>query len=288
MLPKASVAPAAVAQTHLLSIEQVRFRYFAWGSAGPVVVLVHATGFHAYVWKPIAQGLSHDARVLALDQRGHGDSAKPESGYAWGAFAGDLHGFLGALQLRDVLAVGHSAGATAIALCAAAHPGCIARAVLIDPVLYPRQAGAVPVDNPLAHRARKRRMVWESRTSMFHSYRTRPPFNTWREDVLWAYVEEGTVLRPDGHVELKCPGNIEAQIYEMAPHADALTVLPQVNIPVLLLRGETSDVFPLAHAEEVVSRLPNGTLKVIPGTTHFIPMERPEAAERAVREFFDL
>lgn len=287
MLARGFGAPSAMVQQHYVNVERLRLHYFSWGCPGPTIILLHGTGFHGYTWKPIAQGLSRNARVLAPDTRGHGDSGKPESGYSWGVFADDLHQFLVALHLSDVWAVGHSAGATAIALCAAAHPGRITRAVLIDPVMYPR-GPEMPTDNPLAHRARKRRMLWESRTSMFHSYRTRIPFSTWREDVLWAYIEEGTLLRPDGRVELKCPGEIEAQIYEMAPHAGALAALPQVNVPVLLIRGESSDVCPPAHAEHLVSLLPHGSLKTIARTTHFVPMERPEAVERAVRKFFSL
>src|SRR5436190_543776 len=120
-------------------------------------------------------------------------------------------------------------GPSSIALCAATHPGLIRRAVLIDPILFPRAPEGQVIQNSMAHRARKRRMVWESRSAMFHSYHAREPFKLWREDVLWAYIEEGTVLRPDGHVELKCPGAIEAQVYEMAPRLDGFGALAQVS-----------------------------------------------------------
>ena len=277
--------PRAAAQHHDVSLDHLRFHYDAWGDHGPPVVLVHATGFLGYVWKPIAEGLSRDYHVFALDQRGHGDSAKPESGYAWEVFANDLHRFLVVLRLKEVIAVGHSAGATAIAVCAAHHPGRISRAVLIDPVLVPAGARGHNFENPLAYRARKRRMVWESRSAMFHSYRTRAPFKTWREDVLRAYIEEGTTVRPDGQIELKCPGTIEAQIYDMASHLDGFSVLPRVGIPALLIRGEASETLAAESAALAVSLLPHGRLMTLTATTHFVPMERPDAVERAVRRF---
>ena len=274
-----------IVQHRFVSLGGRRFHYFSWGEGGGPIVLLHGTGFHGYVWKPIAQSLSGDGRVLAIDQRGHGDSFKPERDYRWEGFADDLHQFLTALRLTGVTAIGHSAGATTIALCAAAHPGPIQRAVLIDPILYPGSPTVEVAENPLAYRARKRRMVWESRTSMFHSYRVREPFKAWREDALWAYIEEGTATRPDGHVELKCPGEVEAQIFENAPKLDAFAALPQIDIPVLVLRGESSDAFPEASAVRAMSLLPRGQLKTIAGTTHFLPMERPEAVERAIRKF---
>ncbi len=283
---RGSALPAAVARQHYVTLQGQRFHYLHWGQSGPTVVLVHGTGFHAYVWKPIAENLGRDCQVVALDQRGHGDSAKPESGYGWEVFAADLHAFLVALGGEAVDAIGHSGGATAIARCAAQHPGTVRRAVLIDPILFPKPNAGTVVQNPMAQRARKRRMVWDSRSSMFESYQRRPPFNTWREEVLWAYVEEGTFLRTDGHVELKCPGTIEAQIFDHAPTSDGFSVLPRLDIPVLLLRGAASDAFPAAGAEQALALLPHARLTVIPDTTHFVPMERPEAVAQAAREFF--
>ncbi|MBI4516517.1 MAG: alpha/beta hydrolase [Deltaproteobacteria bacterium] len=285
MIARRDALLGAVPQHRFVNVDRIRLHYFEWESSGPTIVLVHGTGFHGYVWKPIAQLLSQTFRVVALDQRGHGDSNKPESGYTWDHFGNDLHGFLEALGLQRIVAVGHSAGATAIAHCAAHHPGAIARAILIDPILVPKLEAGQVFHNPLAQRARKRRMIWESRTSMFHSYRTRAPFNTWREDVLWAYIEEGTVLRPDGHVELKCPGEVEGQVFDEAASLDGWGFLPKITIPLLVLRGENSEAFPLASAARIATVLPSASVKTIARTSHFVPMERPDAVERAIRNF---
>jgi len=287
MIARRDALFGAVPQHRFVNVDRLRFHYLEWDNNGPPIVLVHGTGFHAYVWKPVAQLLSQSFRVLALDQRGHGDSSKPEGGYGWNELGADLHRFLDALSLTQVTAVGHSAGATAITYCSAHHPGSVAKAVLIDPILFPR-AVAIEVGenhNPLVQRARKRRTLWESRTSVFHSYRARSPFHTWREDVLWAYIEEGTFLRPDGHVELKCPASIEAQIFDHAASLDTSSILPRVNIPVLLLRGENSEAFTEEGATTATSLLPNATGKTIGRASHFVPMERPDAVERAIRQF---
>ncbi len=285
MIARRDALLGAVPQHRFVNCNGIRVHYLEWENSGPPILLVHGTGFHAYIWKPIAQLLSQTFRVIAIDQRGHGDSSKPESGYSWDHFGEDLHHFIETLGLQHIPAVGHSAGATAIAYCAAHHLGSISRAVLIDPILVPKLPDGQIIQNPLAHRARKRRMVWESRTSMFHSYRTRAPFNSWREDVLWAYIEEGTVLRPDGHIELKCPGTIEAQIFDQAASLDGFAILPQVAIPVLILRGENSDAFPDSSLTTATSLLPNVHAKTIARASHFVPMERPDAVERAIRTF---
>ena len=131
MIARRDALFGAVPQHRFVNSDRLRFHYLEWDNNGPPIMLAHGTGFHAYVWKPIAQLLSQSFRVLALDQRGHGDSSKPEGGYGWNDFGDDLHRFLGALGLAHVTTVGHSAGATAIAYCSARHPGSVARAVLI-------------------------------------------------------------------------------------------------------------------------------------------------------------
>src|SRR5262245_20701499 len=98
-MPARAPSPAdAVVQHGFVTLEHRRCHYYRWGSTGPPVVLVHGTGFHGYVWKPIAEALSRDYRVLAYDQRGHGDSYKPDGGYRWEVFGDDLFDVLEPLQ----------------------------------------------------------------------------------------------------------------------------------------------------------------------------------------------
>ena len=93
------------------------------------------------------------------------------------------------------------------------------------------------------------------------------------------------MLRADGHVELKCPGTIEAQIFEMGARLDGFSNLDHVTIPVLILRGESSVAFPESSASHALSLLPHGQLQTVANTTHFVPMERPDAVVQAVRRF---
>ena len=84
--------------------------YLDWGGDGPPLILIHATGFLAALWRPIAEQLAGRFRVVAPDQRGHGDSDKPPDGYRFEAFATDLQRLIEALELEGPLAAGHSSG----------------------------------------------------------------------------------------------------------------------------------------------------------------------------------
>src|SRR6266404_3276446 len=100
MTSRSTGVPAAVSgppRSRFVTLGGLPFHYVDWGGDGRVMVLIHGTGFHAYVWKPVAQAFADTHHVLALDQRGHGDSAKPDAGYEWERFAEDLERFLEAV-----------------------------------------------------------------------------------------------------------------------------------------------------------------------------------------------
>ncbi len=269
-----------------VDVDGTRLHYFDWGGDGPPAVLHHATGFHGYVWEPIARALSGRYRVVALDARGHGDSVKPESGYAWEVFIHDLVGFVDELGLRGALGVGHSLGGTVIAGAAAERPDLFERLVLVDMILFPREfRNLSTTDNPMSLAARKRREVWASRQEAFESYRGRGPFRKWRDEALRCYVDHGVEEENGAGARLKCPGHIEAQVFGMASRYDAWGTLGRIAVPTLLVRGSESDAFSANDAEEARSRLARGSLLTVPDTTHFVPMEEPEEVVRAIEEF---
>ena len=99
----------------------IQLRVLRWGeasSAQPTAVCVCGSGFPALTWRLVADLLADDYVVYAYDRRGHGQSTKPEptpgtgQSYDFTDFADDLEGLLEALELRDVYAIAHSAGAT--------------------------------------------------------------------------------------------------------------------------------------------------------------------------------
>jgi len=278
----AEVKPAS----RRVHVGELALHYLDFGGDGPPLVLLHATGFHAWLWLPYARPFRERFHVLALDQRGHGESDKPSSGYRWEIFGADLAAFLDALGLEGVQAVGHSKGATAIAAAAAAGTDRLARAVLIEPVLFFGEPATGPVwESPLVAAARRRRNIWPSRAAMFTSLRARLPFAAWEEEFVRLYVDHGVAERPDGTVELLCPGEIEAQVYAHAPMTDSAELLSRLDVPALLVRGEHSTGLDGRVAGEALARLPQATLVTVPGAGHFAPMERSGAVAEAIARF---
>ena len=136
----------------------------------------------------------------------------------------------------------------------------------------------------MAEGARKRRAVWPNREEIFQAYRSRPTFQTWREDVLRLYLEEGTQPREDGQVELKCPPAIEAQFFDAVRDVDSAPLLAKLECPTLVLWGGESHLH-LGMSEGIEEALPHGRTVVVPATTHFLPQERPDEVVRLMQEF---
>jgi len=269
----------------------IRLHYAEWGGDAPPLVLLHATGFLARLWEPIATEMSARFHVFALDARGHGDSDKPApaGGYGWEGLATDLRGFLDTLGLAGVPIIGHSSGAAGVARLAATRPEYVTAAILIEPTVFPPMSveGSDERKEQLASGAAKRRMVWDSREELITAYRQRRTFAGWREDVLRLFAEHGTFRREDGRIELKCPGEIEAELYRNSLSPDTWDLLPHVRCPTLVIRGGNTEPLLALVAEGVTRRIPGARLATIAGGSHFVPMERPEAIAAEALAFLE-
>ena len=257
-----------------------------WGGEGPPIVILHATGFLGRVYRPIALELRSTGHVYSYDQRGHGESSRPADGdYSWASTAADLKAFIVEMKLKGVRGLGHSAGATAIGSLAGAEPALVTRAVLVEPVVFEEEARD-SVQNSLYERTLKRKRWFESADAMFRNLEHKPPFKTWRRDMLRDYCEYGTRPAPQGGVELKCPPEIEADFYSRAREFPGLTRILESRSPLLLMFGEKSDSTGIKIADKIAAQMVNGRVVTIPDGGHFLPMEQPEMIARTAAEFF--
>jgi pimeloyl-ACP methyl ester carboxylesterase len=247
---------------------------------------MHATGFHGRVWEPFVPRLREHFSVIALDQRGHGDSDKPPSGYEWEKFGEDVLAVVDHLHVSSIAGLGHSAGATALVFAETARPGTFSRLVLLDPTLLPPEFRTVAPRglNPMSEQARKRRAVWDSADELFERLRAGTPLAGWREDFLRAYVSYGTEPRADGTVALKCPPDIEAQVYAAAPAHGGWERLSELRCPTLLVTGESSHLWADGRNEIAAAQISDVRVRRIEGG-HFFPMENPDATTAAILPF---
>jgi pimeloyl-ACP methyl ester carboxylesterase len=279
-------------ESKFIQTKDIRLHYLEWPSDGPPMVMLHGTGLCAQVWAPIAQALSSRFRVLAMDLRGHGASDKPQGQYRWEQVAGDLPAFIDALELDNVMLVGHSRGGGVSVFGGAQRPERLSGIVLIEPTIsFGPRPGSISADgrnvNPMAERALKRRPVWASREEIFQSYHTRDPFKSWREDTLQAYIEGGTRVMEDGKVELQCAPQVEAQFYYGDIPSCMIDRVSHLKCPLLLVTRDSNHPFVLDSPvmQTLKNNAPTFRHILVPHTSHFVPEEQPDAVVSAICEF---
>jgi pimeloyl-ACP methyl ester carboxylesterase len=269
-----------------VSVDKLRLHYLDWGGYGAPIIILHATGFLGRIYRPIAQALRSNGHVYSYDQRGHCDSDQPNlASIGWDRTARDFEDFITAMGLKGARGLGHSAGATAIGVVASRRPDLISRAVLVEPVIVD------PADPPrrpseLRERALKRKRIFDSVEAMYSNFEGKPPYDTWRRDILRDYCEFGTRPDDDGKRVLKCSPETEARVYDTARESDGLSRILRCPVPLLILFGEKSESPGLMLADRIVAGAPHRRVVMVPGAGHFIPMEEPDLVTRMAGEFF--
>jgi pimeloyl-ACP methyl ester carboxylesterase len=125
---------------HFISIGEIRLHVLDWGGAdNPPLFLLHGLGSSCHMFDFIAEPLTGRYRVFAPDQRGHGMSDKPTSGYDFETISRDLDRLADSLGYADkpLTLIGHSWGAYTVLYYAATRASRVAKAVLIDGGMRP-------------------------------------------------------------------------------------------------------------------------------------------------------
>jgi pimeloyl-ACP methyl ester carboxylesterase len=271
--------------------DEVGIAYYDLGGHGPVVLLVHATGFCAALLAPLADRLGGRYHCIAIDERAHGLSDRPPGDdFRWYGFAADVLAVVDHLGLDRPSAFGHSCGGAALLVAEEARPGTFAALYCYEPIVYPGDTPLAPnlEANPLSTGALRRRQVFGSRQEALDNFSTKAPFDRLHPEVLAAYVDNGFGPVPgsgpgsSGGIGLRCRREDEAQVYAHSLAHDAFAHLDQVRCPVTLACGAETDAIGPTFLERFAERLPRCRIEIFPGLGHFGPLEDPDAVARSL------
>ena len=96
--------------------------YYEWPGPRPNLVLLHPSSGYGRMWEWMAQALGPHFHVYALDQRGHGDSGRPDGDYSAEEYAQDLFLFVREVGIDTAIVAGQSLGGRVGMVFAATHP----------------------------------------------------------------------------------------------------------------------------------------------------------------------
>ena len=262
----------------------LRFHYLDWGNwNNPSVLLLHGFAQTCHSWDFISLSLSEKFHVIALDQRGHGDTEwATDADYTASAYQNDIHAVVETLGLTNVVLIGLSMGGRNAFTYASAHPEKIKALIIVDSAPDTRSAGIsnitrfVQQDDELdsidefVERIRKyntRRPIEQIKGSIRHNVKQLAN-GKWT----WKYDRR---LRTDRQSAPLVRGQ-----------ADRLwSYIESLQCPTLVVRGGQSDVVTQNTATEMVRRIPNGSLATVDGAGHLVMGDNPAGFERAVSAF---
>jgi pimeloyl-ACP methyl ester carboxylesterase len=233
------------------------------GGPGRPLLLIHGLGLTQRSWGRVSHRLASRFRVVTYDQRGHGASSRA-SHYSRSAFLRDLEAVAAALDLKDVILVGHSLGGHLAVEYAAAHPDC-AGVVGVE--------GGVPVDLPATDWVRMeaggRKLVADVAMAVMRFLRRGSALSY--DEMRRLANENDLWLRGLGEVydRLSCP-----VLLILGSRADRVS--QGVEIRESVRRGARA--LQDAHPGVMVEWVPSG---------HFVPLECPAELAAMIERFTD-
>jgi pimeloyl-ACP methyl ester carboxylesterase len=272
-----------------VTLDGLRFHYRDWGDpAAPPVVLLHAYTQHARTWDTVARGLSDRFRVMALDQRGHGESDHAAD-YHELRLVGDVASFADALGLDHFSIVGFSIGGNAAASYALLYPDRVQRLVLLECFTSGDEPGDEPWFQAMrAHLGLLRALpelvaAPEEAAAAFRPlapYADEDELRHWMRGGLVQAVGGGWNWRYDPAFRVPGPPG------RLVPPMDVLSArLAGVRCPMLLPVGaESWMVEPTARIAMVN---PRARVVTIPQAGHWVPLDNPSGFLEVVGQFLD-
>ncbi|WP_448501299.1 alpha/beta fold hydrolase [Sphingomonas sp.] len=228
--------------------------------------------------------LSAGYRVIAHDRRGHGRSDQTDAGNEMDTYAADVASIVTALDLHDVVHIGHSTGGGEVTRYAArAEGGRVARAILIGavPPLMVRSA-LNPDGIPMAVFDGFREALSTNRAEFYKSIPSGPFYGFNREG---AHISQGLI---DNWWRQGMAGGAKAQFdcIRAFSETDFTDDLEAITVPVLILHGEDDQIVPIGNsARKAIGLVRDGTLKTYPGLSHGLFATHPDVVNADLLAF---
>jgi len=278
-------APATPYWSRNIVLRRLRFHFLEWGNPGmPPIVLLHGGHQSAHSWDLVSLYLAQRYRVLALDQRGHGDSEWPrDAEYSNDAMSRDAEAFIAALDLRRPVLIGHSMGGRNALLLTRRNPSLLRALAIVDvgPELSDRGreviAGFVQANQE-----------FDGLEQFVENVRQYDPYRS-REHIERT-VRYNMLQRADGKYISKCDATPRrlGLVRGSGPQENiTLDDAREFDLPALLVRGANSRILTPEAAERFRAALPRGTLVTVPDCGHNVHGQNTKGFIAAIDGFLD-
>lgn len=271
------------ATSRYATINGLRLHYVEWGDAQATpMVCLHGLRAYGHWFDELAAVVSDRYRVLALDQRGRGETDWAADGdYTREAYVSDVEVFVETLQLDRFILIGHSMGGLNAIHYAARHPERVLALGILDigPEIDPagmQRIRAELGETPAGFDS------WQAAKAFLQMRHPKASEENRQTRLTWM-LKEAT----DGRIAWR----IDQAIFDpnLKPDDPQQTwdLLSQIRCPTLILRGGESDVLSVDTCQKMLTRIPDGQWVEIPGAGHMVIEDNPEACNAALLDFLN-
>ena len=239
---------------------------------------------HGHSWDSFSETMCSEYRILALDQRGRGESDwAPDGDYSGEAYVRDLEGFCEAVKLDHFILMGHSMGGLNSMLFTGRHPSKVDRLIIVD---------IGPEGDPRGGARIKREI--EAAQEEYDAFETllqkQLQDNRWiAPEILRRRLTYQTTTLPNGKIGWRYDLEIRQQWrQDRRPAAAELwPVIADIPCPTLIVWGTETDVLPWPVAQRMVEVMPQAQIAKVEQAAHMVMEENPARFNQVVREFLD-
>ena len=229
-----------------------RIWYASYGS-GPPVILLHGGLGHSGNWGyQVPMLVSSGYRLVLIDSRGHGRSTRDSRSYTYELMASDVLAVMDALHVGRAAVVGWSDGACIALILAMKAPARIAGVFFFGCNMDPSGTKEV-VFGPILQRCFNRHAKDYSLLSA-----TPDQFGAFSDAV--------------------------GEMMKTQPNYSA-SDLAEIHVPVAIVQSENDEFIKPEHAEYLARTIPGAELILLPGVSHFAPLQRPDQFNTVVHAF---
>lgn len=254
-----------------IAVNGLQLHYLEWGEPHlPTIMMLHGIQQQAHSWDFISLPLSVNYRVIAVDQRGHGDSDwAPDGDYSTDAYVQDIEGLVAALGLQDFHLMGHSMGGRNSLAWASGRPGALRSLTIVDTGPETQRRGSrriqqfreLPDELDTLDEFAQRVMEYTGRSreqtlgALKYSIRQ-------RDDGKWTWKYD-KAMRVRG---FRAPAWTPERLWDG---------WRKIDCPALVVRGDRSDIFADATMRQMAATHPDCATATIANAGHLVQGDNP-------------
>ncbi len=275
----------------VLDARGLRFHLRDWGGAGTPFLLLHGLASTCRIWDFVAPLLARTRRVVALDQRGHGESDKPDAPYDFETVVDDARAVAQSLGLGPLIVAGHSWGGNVALQYGVTYPDEVLGLVFVD-------GGFLDLGSRMSWEEAQRELAppalaGMSRTDFLERVRNGHLRAAWRDE-LEASVLANFTIDERQRVTPRLPREYHLRILRAMWEQPTRELFARVTCPVLVLPCDPPDdggrdsrwrEARQALVEAAAAGLRQARILWLRESIHDVPLQRPELVARLMAEF---